>query len=255
MQPTLFLSHGSPMTAIERNPTHEFLVGLGMGLARPKGVVCISAHWETEKPRITMARKPDLIYDFGGFPDALYRVKYPAPGSPDLAGRVATVLADAGMASLLDPVRGLDHGCWAPLMLVFPAADVPIVQLSIQPEQTTDHHLKVGRALAKLRRENVLVVGSGNATHNLMAWRGSVAPPPDWVTAFSRWLDETVLAGNSDALARYREQAPFAERNHPTEDHYLPLLHAIGAAGPDAKARKIHAGYDGPLDMASYAFA
>lgn len=252
--PTLFISHGSPMTAIEPSPTHDFLKRLGAELPKPKAIVCVSAHWETDKPRVTMARKPELIFDFSGFPAALYRVKYPCPGSPEVAGRVATLLADGKIASVLDPVRGLDHGCWNPLVLLYPDADVPVVQLSIQPDQTTDHHLAVGRALTKLKGEDVLVIGSGNATHNLMAWRGPNSPTPDWVTAFSHWLDEKVLAMNTEALARYRDEAPFAERNHPTEDHYLPLLPAIAAAGPGAKARKIHEGYDGPLDMAAYAF-
>ncbi|MEX2648996.1 MAG: class III extradiol ring-cleavage dioxygenase [Alphaproteobacteria bacterium] len=249
--PALFISHGSPMTAIEPSPTHHFLKRLGKELPKPKAILCVSAHWETEKPRLTMARNPELIYDFHGFPKALSTVKYPAPGSPELAARVATLLAKAGIASVLDAQRGLDHGCWDPLYLMYPAADVPVVQLSIQPNESADHHLAVGRALAALRDEDVLVMGSGNATHNLAAWRGSGAAPPGWVTAFSRWLDGAVLARDTESLAKYRDVAPYARENHPTEDHYLPLLPAIAAGG---EARKIHEGYDGPLDMAAYAF-
>jgi 4,5-DOPA dioxygenase extradiol len=252
--PTLFISHGSPMTAIEPGPTHDFLAGLGSIAPVPKAILCVSAHWETEKPALTGSRKPDLIYDFHGFPDALYRLTYPAPGSPELVARAATLLAVAGMASEIHPVRGLDHGAWDPLYLAYPKADVPVVQLSIQPEATTDHHLAVGRALRSLRHEGFLVIGSGNATHNLRAWRGSAAPPPEWVTRFSAWLDEKVLACDGEALCRYRTNAPLAVENHPTEDHYLPLLVALGAAGDGASVRKIHAGYDGPLDMAAYAF-
>jgi 4,5-DOPA dioxygenase extradiol len=252
--PTLFISHGSPMTAIEPGPTHDFLKGLGSLVPRPQAILCVSAHWETRRPAVTGSRNPELIYDFHGFPEALYRLRYPAPGSPHLAGRAATVLAAAGLATDIDPVRGLDHGAWNPLNLVYPKADVPVVQLSIQPEATTDHHLAVGRALRPLRDEGVLILGSGNATHNLRAWRGSDAPPPEWVTLFGAWLDEKVLACDAGALCRYRSEAPFAVENHPTEDHYLPLLVALGAAGEGAAARKIHAGYDGPLDMAAYAF-
>jgi 4,5-DOPA dioxygenase extradiol len=249
--PTLFISHGSPMTAIEPTPTHQFLKRLGAELERPKAILCVSAHWETEKPRLTSARKPNLIYDFHGFPKALHDVRYPVPGSPELAARAATLLAKAGIASVLDAHRGLDHGCWDPLCVMYPKADVPVVQLSIQPDQSTDHHLALGRALSALREEGVLVMGSGNATHNLSAWRGATVSPPEWVTAFSRWLDDKVLARDEAALAAYRTEAPFGSENHPTEDHYLPLLPAIAAGGP---ARKIHAGYDGPLDMAAYAF-
>jgi 4,5-DOPA dioxygenase extradiol len=249
--PSLFISHGSPMTAIEPTPTHEFLKRLGQELPKPKAVLCISAHWETDKPRVTCARRPDLIYDFTGFPRPLYQVTYPAPGSHELAGRIASRLATVGLTTVLDPVRGLDHGAWVPLSIMYPAADVPVVQLSIQPDETTDHHLKLGQALAPLRDENILIVGSGNATHNLGAWRGPNSPTPDWVTAFGAWLDDKVLARDTGALARYRAEAPYAAENHPTEDHYLPLLPAIAAGGA---ARKLFAAYDGPLDMAAYAF-
>ena len=210
--PTLFLSHGSPMTAIEPSATHDFLKGLGSAIPRPTAILCISAHWETARPRLTGSLKPELIYDFHGFPKELYQLRYPA-------------------------------------------ADIPVVQLSIQPAATTDHHLAVGRALRPLRDEGILIVGSGNATHNLRAWRGATAPTPEWVTRFSTWLDDRVLAGDGGVLCRYRTEAPFAVENHPTEDHYLPLLVALGAAGDGARATKIHAGYDGVLDMASYQFA
>ncbi len=253
--PTLFLSHGSPMTAIEPGPTHDFLKGVGALVGRPKAILCVSAHWETDRPALTGAARPELIYDFHGFPKALYAVRYPVPGSPELADRVAALLAAEGIACAVDPVRGLDHGAWDPLVLAYPRADIPVVQLSIQPERTTAHHLAVGGALRPLRDEGILVIGSGNATHNLRAWRGADAAPPDWVTAFSRWLDDKVMTGDAGALCRYRAEAPFAAENHPTEDHYLPLLAAVGAAGEGATVQKIHAGYDGPLDMASYLFA
>ncbi|MSP82120.1 MAG: dioxygenase [Alphaproteobacteria bacterium] len=253
--PTLFLSHGSPMTAIEPSATHDFLKGLGSAIPRPTAILCISAHWETARPRLTGSLKPELIYDFHGFPKELYQLRYPAPGSLQLVGRAATALANKGFACDIDPSRGLDHGTWDPLYLAYPAADIPVVQLSIQPAATTDHHLAVGRALRPLRDEGILIVGSGNATHNLRAWRGATAPTPEWVTRFSTWLDDRVLAGDGGVLCRYRTEAPFAVENHPTEDHYLPLLVALGAAGDGARATKIHAGYDGVLDMASYQFA
>ncbi len=256
MFPTVFVSHGPPTLAVEPVAAHDFLRRLGAELAPPDGVLCVSAHWETPRPRVGAAAKPATIHDFHGFPEALYRLRYPAPGAPDVARRVAALLAAAGLDCDLDGERGLDHGAWVPLMLMFPDAGVPVAQLSIQPQGDGAHHLALGRALAPLRAERVLVMGSGNATHNLRERGDRDDPPVAWARAFDDWLEAAAEAGREDALVDYLETAPEAARNHPSADHYLPLLVAFGAAGPGARGRRLHGSFTyATLSMAAFAFS
>ena len=201
----------------------------------------VSAHWETARPAASTAQKPKTIHDFGGFPAELYRLQYPAPGAPALAGRVAQLLSASGMAADLDPLRGLDHGAWVPLRYLFPDADVPVTQLSIQPHLDPSHHYRVGEALQPLTQEGVLVIGSGSLTHNLREVRfnapdGESAP---YVGEFQDWIQRTI--GNHDlaALLDYRKQAPSAVRAHPTDEHLLPLFVALGAAGAKSIAKRV----------------
>ncbi len=260
--PSIFLSHGSPTIALDRVPVHEFLRGLGPELERPEAILCVSAHWETERPTASTATAPETIYDFYGFPEPLYRLAYPAPGAPELARRAAALLADAGLACDLDPGRGLDHGAWIPLLLMYPDADVPVAQLSIQHHLGPAHHLALGRALAPLRDEGVLVMASGSTTHNLgdaLGRRGAgeaaQSAPPEWASAFDDWVTETVTAGRLDELVDYRARAPFADMAHPRDEHFLPLLTAAGAGGDGAAGRQLHAGFMlGSLSMAAFAF-
>lgn len=266
--PTLFVSHGSPTLLFDDDRAHRFLAGLAAKLPRPKEILVISAHWETDAPTVSAVPWPATIHDFGGFAQALYEVEYPAPGAPVLAGRAARLLEAAGFAVSRDPRRGLDHGAWVPLKLVYPDADIPVTQLSIQTRLGPAHHLAVGRALAPLREEGVLIVASGAATHNLEAVLSTRftldAAVPDWVAAFSAWLAETLDGGDVDALLDYRARAPHARANHPTEDHILPLFVALGAAmgeggagaGMGAKAERLHASFSfGALAMDVYAFS
>ena len=261
--PSLFVSHGSPMLMLTETPARAFLGGLGQDFdktfGRPAAVLCVSAHWETEAPMLDGAAVPETIHDFGGFPEALYQMQYPAPGAPALAARAAGLLGAAGLAAEVAPARGLDHGAWVPLKLAYPDADIPVLQLSIQHHLGPAHHLAVGRALAPLRDEGVLVLGSGSAVHNLpdvMARRqAGRAETPDWAAAFDDWLDATVAAGDAAALADYRAQAPGAVDSHPRDEHLLPLMTAFGAAGPDAKGTRIHASFElGSLSMAAFRF-
>jgi len=250
-QPVAFVSHGAPTLALDaEDPTHRFLRGFGATLGaragRPRGIVCISAHWDTETPAITAAESPATIHDFHGFPQALYAQRYPAPGSPPLALRVRELLAEADHDAHLDLRRGLDHGAWVPLMLMHPAADVPVVQLSVQSGSDGAHHLALGRALAPLSAEGVLVLGSGGATHPLaealrVDWSASAGPTEPWTAAFDAWLLERVEAGDEAALADWTA-APQARRNHPTPEHFLPLLVAAGAAA-GARGRRVHDGW------------
>lgn len=254
--PALFISHGSPMMAIEPTGVNAFLRDLARDLPRPRAVLCVSAHWETPAPQTSAAASPRTIHDFHGFPPALYRLRYPAPGSPELARRVADLLAQGGIPCDVDPDRGLDHGAWVPLRIMYPRADVPVVQLSIQTGLDGAHHLAVGRALEPLREEGVLVVGSGNATHNL-AERGPLeAPPVPWARAFDDWLKDAVTEARWGELVNFADAAPDALRNHPTPDHYLPLIVALGAAGEGARGRRIYAGFTyATLSTAAFSFA
>ena len=258
MQPaSLFLGHGSPMTLFEPSPTRAFLTTLAGRFARPDAILVVSAHWQAARPSITAAAFPATIHDFEGFPAELYRATYPAPGSPALARRVADLLARQGLAADLDHARGLDHGAWIPLGLAWPAAKVPVVQLSLLAGKNASAHMALGRALRPLARENVLVVGSGNLTHNLgeaIAWmrsggRGDAA----WASEFAGAMGQAVLGGDDKALAEWETAMPHARRAHPTSEHLLPLHVAHGAGGGAARLL-FDAMEMGSLSMAAYAF-
>ena len=257
--PALFISHGSPMLALTDSPARRFLESLGKFLPRPKAVLIASAHWESDGvPAVSLAEHPKTIHDFGGFPAALVAIDYPAPGAPELAGRAAELLEQAGYAVQRSPDRGLDHGAWVPLRLMYPQADIPVTQLSILHGATPADHEKMGHALTALRDEGVLVIGSGSLTHNLSEFRGQGvdAPVPSWVSEFGAWMHTMLQDQQRAALLDYRRQAPSAERNHPTEEHLLPLFVAMGAAGAAAKAERLHASYEyGVLAMDVYAFS
>ena len=250
--PTIFVSHGAPTLILEDVPARAFLASLGQQVPRPQAIVAVSAHWNTAVPAVSLARKPDTIHDFYGFPEELYRLRYAAPGAPALAEKVAKLTGAAH-----DHHRGLDHGAWVPAMLGWPEADIPIFQLSVQPDQSPAHHIALGRKLAPLREEGVLIMGSGSAIHNLRAlvWDGESSEPEPWAQAFDDWLSDTVEKGNEAELADYRARAPYAREAHPTDEHFLPLHVAFGAAGEGARGRALHRSFTlGNLSMASYAF-
>ena len=250
--PTLFVSHGAPSLVAEQGPARDFLCALGAELPRPRAIVVVSAHWETVAPTVGGAAAFDTIHDFYGFPEPLYRLRYPASGDPTLAERVAALIDAAGFAGRIDARRGLDHGAWAPLMLMYPQADIPVVPLSIQSQAGAAHHYRLGEALAPLRDEGVLVLASGSATHNLRAI-GDGAPPA-WAEAFSAWLAARLAAGDVNALLDYRRRAPEAVRTHPTDEHLLPLFVALGAAGGAAGERLHHSYTWGSIAMDAYRF-
>jgi 4,5-DOPA dioxygenase extradiol len=256
--PALFISHGSPMMALEDGRAHRFLKSYAAELPRPKAILVASAHWETAEPRVTASAAPPTIHDFGGFPDALHRMVYPAPGDPALATRVVALLREAGFAAATDPARGLDHGAWVPLSLLYPAADIPVLQLSLQTHLGPAHHLRLGAALRPLRDAGVLVVGSGSLTHNLMMLRrgtGDTLPPLPWVAAFDQWVADQVAAADVAALLAWRDQAPHAAENHPSDEHFIPFFVALGAATPDAPGTRVHHSHTyAALAMDAYAF-
>lgn len=255
--PTVYISHGSPMMAIEPQPARTFLEGFGNALPRPEAILIASAHWLTPSPAVGGAEVLETIHDFGGFPAPLYEMTYPAAGAPEVAARAAALLEDAGIAPAIDGTRGLDHGAWVPLMLMYPDADIPIAQVSIQMHLGPAHHAAIGAALAPLRDEGVLIVGSGNLTHNLrmLGQRTAEAAPFGWAEAFTEWVHWAIMRGEWEKLLMYEMHAPEPRRNHPTDEHFLPLYIAMGAAGRDARPERVHTSYlDGALSMDSYVF-
>lgn len=257
MLPTLFLSHGAPTLPLTDSPARDFLAGLGVRLPRPAAILVASAHWETAAPRISAPGANRTIHDFSGFPPELYALQYPAPAAPALAEHAVDLLGAAGLAGAIDHARGLDHGAWVPLLLMYPQADIPVAQISLQHGQGPAHHLELGQALAGLRREDVLVIGSGSFTHDLrrfFAYDQDDPAPPD-VTEFATWFDAAITADRIVDLLAYRRLAPHAVENHPTEEHLLPLFTALGAAGPDARPERLHtSAQHGVLRMDAYAF-
>jgi 4,5-DOPA dioxygenase extradiol len=248
--PTLFLSHGAPTVAITRTPASDFLKSLAARIQRPKAVLVISAHWEEARPTLGLGN--ETIHDFYGFPEALYRLQYPAPVARDIATRAAQMLRDADIPAGTDGARGRDHGAWTPMILAWPEADVPVTQLSLMVGAAPALHFAVGQALRPLRDEGVLIVGSGSATHNLRARPTSA--PAEWATQFVEWLDRTLEAGDDAVLKDWRRSAPHAEINHPTTEHFDPIFVSRGAAAGET-ATKLHASWEfGSLAMNAYAF-
>jgi len=255
--PTLFLSHGSPMHAVQAGDASAAWARLGASLPRPRAVLIASAHWESSVPMLTGSEQLETIHDFRGFPEALYEIRYPARGAPQLAARAVELLKAAEIAAGVDGCRGLDHGAWVPLRWMFPDADVPVVQLSIQPELGAAHHLRLGRALAPLAEDGVLIIGSGHTTHNLRDWmsNGRRSEPLRYVQEFAGWLRDAIAMGDVQALLEWRERGPGAQRAHPSEEHFLPFFIAYGAAGARPEAEQVLGGTDnGALAMDSYLF-
>jgi len=257
--PHLFVSHGAPTLALETGlPAYTFLAGLGKRYPGISAVLCISAHWNTPRPAVNVVTKPATIHDFSGFPGELYGIAYPAPGSLDLAQRVVGLVEAAGLPCDTDTGRGLDHGAWILMMLMCPDAEIPVVQLSIQGHLDPARHLALGKAIAPLRHEGVLVIGSGGAVHPLGDSTLALAegiPTDRRAIAFNEWLNHVVTSGDSESLIHYRELAPSAIHAQPYPDHFMPLIVALGAAGPGARGTVIHQSwYWGNLGMGAYEF-
>ena len=256
--PSLFISHGAPTFALEPGLAGPRLTALGQALSRPQAVLVVSPHWMTPTPRVGTALQPETIHDFGGFDPALYQLGYPAPGHAALAQRAVECLRQAGWAPQTDGHRGLDHGAWVPLMHLFPQADVPVFQVSLPARLDAQRAWAFGQALAPLAEEGVLIVGSGSLTHNLYEFRGGQAPDEPYVKAFAAWVREAVEKGDGPRLLRTLDDAPQAQRAHPTPEHFWPLLVAAGASdtgsGPLPAAVVEGGVVYGMLAMDSYAF-
>ncbi|MGI9404830.1 MAG: DODA-type extradiol aromatic ring-opening family dioxygenase [Hyphomicrobiaceae bacterium] len=254
--PVLFISHGSPELAVRETATHTFLKGYGSSLGKPRAILVISAHWETADVQVGGSAHPETIYDFRGFDPLLREIVYGAPAALDVADMARSSLEAAGSAVTRDPSNGYDHGVWVPLHLLFPEADVPVAQVSIQPKADPAHHHRLGEALAPLRDTDVMIVASGAMTHNLGAFTGQVidADVPAWVSGFNEWFADRLAARDVETLLDYRTLAPFAVENHPTDEHLLPVFAALGA-GDGQPGKRVHAGYEhGVLSMDVYRF-
>jgi len=254
MMPAVFVSHGSPTLPFDDVPAHDFLRGLGARIGTPKAVLVSSAHWETSAPALNAVERNATIHDFYGFPKPLYDLRYDAPGAPALAEHAASLLSGAGVDAAINAERGLDHGAWVPLMLMYPGANIPVLQVSVQSHDGAARHIALGRALAPLREEGVLILGSGGFVHNLhlIDWDGGAEP--EWSAAFAGWTHEKLMARDEAALADYRNRAPQARTAHPTEEHFMPLFVAYGTGG--AKVERLHSSATfGSLRMDAYSFS
>ena len=253
--PVVFFGHGNPMNALQRNKYTEAWAAFGRAVPRPKAVLSVSAHWYAPGTAVTAMTRPRTIHDFGGFPRPLHEFEYPVPGSPELAARVVALLAPVPTG--LDSHWGLDHGTWSVLCHVFPDADVPVVQLSMDEAQPASFHYDVGRRLAVLREEGVLVIGSGNLVHNLhaYAWGRHPAEPFDWAVRFEARARELIRARDHVPLVDYESLGKDAILSAPTPDHYLPLLYVLGASHPDDAVSFPVEGIDGgSVSMLTVAF-
>ncbi|NMY95287.1 DODA-type extradiol aromatic ring-opening family dioxygenase [Pseudomonas proteolytica] len=254
MLPSLFISHGSPMLALQPGASGPALERLAGALPRPKAIVVMSAHWESHELLVSSSPAPETWHDFGGFPRELFAVQYPAPGNPALARQIVELLAADGLQARLDNQRPFDHGTWVPLSLMYPAADIPVVQVSLPSHMGPALQTRIGQALASLRTEGVLLIGSGSITHNLgeLDWRAGPESVEPWAREFRDWVVDKLSTQDEAALHDYRQQAPYAVRSHPSDEHLLPLYFARGAGGQFSVA---HQGFTlGALGMDIYRF-
>lgn len=233
--PTVFISHGAPTLALAQSATARFLENLSRTLPRPHGVLVISAHKSAPGPELTSGEAPRTLHDFSGFSDSLYALRYPAPGNPALAKRAINLLGSAGFSAQGDPEAPFDHGVWVPMRRMYPTADIPVVALSVSPMRDAGWHYSLGRSLAPLRKEGILIIGSGGLVHNLDAleWRDPHATPAPWAQSFATWMIKHITSGDAAGACDWLWQAPSARQAHPTPEHLLPLFVAWGAAhGP-----------------------
>jgi 4,5-DOPA dioxygenase extradiol len=250
--PVLFVGHGNPMNAIERNEFHLGWAAVARRLPRPKTILCVSAHWETRGARVTASATPETIHDFYGFPKALFDVRYSAPGDPELAARVSTLVTSEPVQ--LDPGRGLDHGAWSVLIAMYPDADVPVVQLGMDTRQSGNHHLALARQLAPLRDEGVLVLGSGNIVHNLRLFDFRNPAPLDWALAADAAIRAMISGRRHDQLAQF-PQRPDARLPVPTPEHYLPLLYCVALQQDGDEPEFFNVSVPGSISMTSVLIA
>ena len=254
----LFVPHGAPTFALHPGAAGAAMAQLAQGLATPRAIVVVSPHWDTAVPTVGTATQLDTIHDFGGFDSRLYDLRYPATGCPEAAQQVVAALQAHGFAVQQDAQRGLDHGAWMPLRQMFPDADIPVVPLSVQSHAGPEHAYRIGQALAALALDDILIVASGNITHNLRDYQNARAAggqTPAYVQDFADWVHQHMVAKDHAALLNYRQTSANGARAQPSEEHLLPLFTALGAAGPQAQTQAFYRGIsDYVIAMDGYAF-
>ncbi|MEW9701915.1 class III extradiol ring-cleavage dioxygenase [Paenibacillus sp. SI8] len=255
MLPSIFIAHGAPSLAIEQHAYTEFLRKLSVRLPRPKAIVLFSAHWESPVQQIGSAVQLETLYDFSGFPHALYEINYPAKGDLTLSLHIQHLLMNEGIDCELDDQRGLDHGAWGPLYLMVPDASIPVVAMSINPRLAPEEHYRIGAALSSLREKQVLIIGSGGTVHNLRRLDRRYPAPQTWALKFDEWLAEQLETWHLDALFSYEQRAPFVREAVPTPEHFAPLLLALGAADTARRAKMLHHSFQmGTLSLSCWMF-
>ncbi|GIM46678.1 dioxygenase [Collibacillus ludicampi] len=255
MLPSFFLAHGAPTLVLENNEYTKFLRDLANELQRPKGIVLFSAHWEEPIQSISGVETYDMIYDFYGFPDEMYQITYPATGNKQMTKEIQALLTAQGIPSRIDEKRGLDHGAWVILRLMYPDADIPVTTLSVNPALPPQEQYQIGRALASLRDKDILIIGSGGTVHNLrrLEWNGT--HPNEWAVAFDRWLANQLEEWDLESLFQYENRAPYAKDAVPRNEHFIPLLIAMGAANDQRKANLLYQNYQyGTLSLSCWQF-
>jgi len=256
MMPSYFIAHGAPSIVLEQHAYTDFLKQFAANTPKPKAIVLFSAHWEQSAQTISAVDGTyDTIYDFGGFQEELYRMTYPAQGDRDLSKQIQALFAAQGIPSTLDENRGLDHGAWAILKLLYPDADIPVVTLSVNRYLTNAQQYQIGQALAALKEQGVLIIGSGGTVHNLRRVKWQAQGEDEWAVAFDDWLQEKLEAWDVEALVNYRELAPYAQDAVPTNEHFIPLLLAMGTGDQHRKAKLLHRSYQlGNLSLSCWQF-
>ncbi|MDF2867573.1 MAG: Extradiol ring-cleavage dioxygenase [Gammaproteobacteria bacterium] len=257
LMPALFISHGTPLVALLDDNYTQALTELGQQLDTPRAIVVMSAHGLSHQGvvEVTASLKPQLIYDFSGFPTALYQLQYPCPGSPQLAQQLVAQLSKAGIPAVLNSQAGLDHGVWIPLLRLFPSAQIPVIQISLPYPSSLAHIFNIGQALQSLRQEGVLLIGSGSATHNLSAlnWQNLQSTTDTWATTFMTWLKQKIQQDSLDQLFSYQSLAPYVTKAHPTAEHFYPLFFTLGGkTNRDVAEILTDSYYYGNLSMFSF---
>jgi 4,5-DOPA dioxygenase extradiol len=256
LRPAVFVSHGSPMIALEDDPWSRALAEFGAGSPRPRAVLVVSGHFEAPGPvRVTSSPSPETLHDFSGFPEELFRVRYPARGDPGLAALAVRLLEEAGFAAKTDPERGLDHGAWVPLRCLYPEADVPVVEVSQPLRRNPEDALRMGATLSRLRDQDVLLLGTGGIVHNLRVLDPSASPgsAADWARDFDAWIAERLEQMDVAGIASYRTAAPNAERAVPTPEHFDPIFVVLGSGRSGERAATLYEGFRyGTLSMRSF---
>jgi 4,5-DOPA dioxygenase extradiol len=255
MMPSLFIAHGAPSLALEENAYTEFLQKFGQELPKPKAIVLFSAHWESTTQLVSSVAHYETIYDFGGFQPELYQIKYPAQGHAETTAEIQRLFANAGIPVESDSVRGLDHGAWVVLRLLYPNADIPVVALSVNRYLSNEQQYQVGQALATLREQDVLVIGSGGTVHNLRQLNWESAGVDPWAMAFDNWLQDKLESWDTESLFAYDKLAPSAQAAVPTPEHFVPLLLAMGAGDQNKQASLLFKAYQyGNLSLSCWKF-